>query len=34
VATLITNTISFASAVLDLPLGCAKYVCFCYKFIF
>jgi len=26
--TAITNTISFASAVLDLPLGSAKLVCF------
>ena len=28
------NVIAFASTVLDLPLGCAKLVCFCYKLIF
>jgi len=30
----ITNAIVFASTVLDLPLGCAKLVCFYCKFIF
>jgi len=29
-----TRYLSFASTVLDLPLRCAKLVCFCYKFIF
>ena len=30
----ITNAIAFANTVLDLPLSCAKLVCFCYQFIF
>ena len=30
----VTNGIAFASTVLDLPVGCAKLVCFCYDFIF
>jgi len=27
------TTNAVASTLLDLPLGCAKLVCFCYKFI-
>jgi len=35
VATLpaITKAIAFASTVLDLPVGCAILVCFCYEFV-
>ena len=30
----IANAIAFARTVLDMPLGCARFVCFCYKYIF
>jgi len=29
-----TRSLAFASTVLDLLLGCAKLLCFCYEFIF